>query len=122
MATCPWPSPRMSSCRCVSTRGFSHRAEPLRRDPGGKISRIAPLFPRIRVVAARAQREADRDADEAEGLAQAVDEIALVALGDSGDRIAEQDEERRTRLGLGDVANLHLPPGDGRRRRRLDPR
>ena len=53
--------------------------------------RIALLFPRTRVVAARAQREADRDADEAEGFAQAVDEIALVALGNAGDGVAEQD-------------------------------
>ena len=68
----------------------------------------------------RTQREADRDAEKPEGLAQAVDEVTLVAFGDAGDGIAEQNEERRTRLGLGDVADLDAPPGGGRRRRRVD--
>jgi|HubBroStandDraft_1064217.scaffolds.fasta_scaffold105446_2 hypothetical protein len=82
----------------------------------------APLPRRVRVLTAGAHREADRHADEAEGLAQAVDEIALVALGDALDRIAEQDEERRARLGLRDIADLDPPPGGGRRRRRVDDR
>src|SRR5580704_4824886 len=77
-----------------------------------------PLW-RVGVVAPRAHRHTDRHADEAEGLAQAVDEVALVALGNLVDRIAEQHEERRARLGLRHVTDLDPAPGDGRRGRRV---
>ncbi len=72
------------------------------------------LLLRIGVVAAEAQREADRDAVEVEGLAQVVDEVALIALENAGDGMAEQDEERRSALGWVMLANFHPPPGDGR--------
>src|SRR5260370_23718963 len=98
------PGPRFAASRGQGSSAPSSAPPPLRR---------------VRVLAARTHREADRHAEEAKGLAQPIDEIALVAFGDVLDRIAEQHEERRARLGLGDVTDLHPPPGDGGRRRRV---
>src|SRR5260370_23793683 len=89
------PGPRFAASRGKGSSALSSAPPPLRR---------------IGVLAARAHREADRHAEKAEGLAQPIDEIALVAFGNALDRIAEQHEERRARLRLGDVADLDPPP------------
>src|SRR6202044_143735 len=96
----PWLARRLS--------GLAEALWP-REARGRKNPSPPPSFWRVWVLAPRAHRQADRHADEAEGFAQAVDEVALVALGNLVDRIAEQHEERRTRLGLGHVADLDPP-------------
>ena len=64
-----------------------------------------------------AQRQPDRHGIEAQFAADAVDQIALVALGQLVEPGAEQHEARRAGLGLGDVAQLD--PLAARRGRRI---
>src|SRR4051794_41333466 len=53
-----------------------------------------------------AQRDPHRRAGELEILAQRIHEIAQIGLRHGVGARAEQDETRRTRLGLGDVVQL----------------
>src|SRR5215469_1266779 len=71
-------------------------------------------------VARAAELHADRDAGEAEGFAQAVDQVAAVVLRHLGGAGAEHDEGRGTGLRLRDVAQLQAPAVDQRRRVALE--
>src|SRR3984893_7285097 len=72
-------------------------------------------LPRVGIVAGFF-RDADGDARQIEGLAQAIGEKALVTRGQSIELIAEKDEIRRPRAELGHVADFDAPPSDRGRR------
>src|SRR5215468_7458499 len=55
------------------------------------------------------QRQPDRRAGQIEGLAQAVDQVALIVVGHRVGTAAEQDEARRPALGLGQVIEPDAP-------------
>src|SRR5580704_11124199 len=72
-------------------------------------------LPRVGIVAGFF-RDADGDARQIEGLAQAIGEKAFVTRGQSVELIAEKDEVRRPRAELRHVADFDAPPSDRGRR------
>src|SRR6266404_1823134 len=89
----------------------------LREKPGsGRRGRRAAFSARIVGVLALAQHHPDRGAGEVEFLAQRVDEIAPIGIGEVCGLRGEQREARRAGVDLGHVSQAQPAAADERRR------
>src|SRR4051794_39815897 len=108
---------RASSLTCYSSNAECHRRGPTCRSDKRKRVNFSLAPAPIERIPASAEVEPQRHWAKLEIAAHGIEQIAPIALGQLFGAVAEHDECRRTRLHLGDVAELD--PLTARRRRRI---
>src|SRR3954447_6281455 len=119
------PAPSSARARqkaSQSTRSSSSTSQPYsgRVNDRLMILRAGRSFLLVEGIARRPRRQPHRDGAEAQLAADAVDEVAQVAVRQLVDAGPEQDEGGRAGVDLGDVAKLDSAAAGGGRRVLLD--